>query len=243
MTVINSTIRDNFASCSGGGISVGSSLTVTGTTISGNTTDGEGGGIFQSSGGQPFVMTNSTVFNNTATTDNGLPGGGVRAFGDLALTYSTIVGNTAVDGSNLSGYDGGPASLTIFGSVVAFPGGGGPNCSGFGTPTSDGYNWDDDGTCGLGAGPGDHSDAGDPQLFEPADNGGPTQTILPQPGSGLLDQIPATSPCAGVDIVVDQRGLPRPTTLGEFCDIGSVEVQPAESVPATVVTVEPTFTG
>jgi hypothetical protein len=107
---------------------------------------------------------------------------------------------------------------------VALPQGAGGNCAGFGTPTSNGYNWDDDGTCGFNS-TGDHSDAGDPQLGALGPNGGPTETRVPAPGSPLIDAIP-TGSCQSDEasgITTDQRGLPRPAQSG--CDIGAVEVQ------------------
>jgi CSLREA domain-containing protein len=56
-----------------------------------------------------------------------------------------------------------------------------------------------------------------------ADNGGPTQTRLPQPGSPLVDHIPIGAPgqCDGT-IATDQRGVPRP--VGPGCDVGAVEL-------------------
>jgi predicted outer membrane repeat protein len=54
----------------------------------------------------------------------------------------------------------------------------------------------------------------DPDLAEPADNGGPTFTILPGAGSAALG--------AGADCEpVDQRGQPRDTAR---CDLGAVEL-------------------
>jgi hypothetical protein len=228
ITVLNSSVVGNSAACAGGGISVGSSLTVRNSTISGNSTEGEGGGIFQSAGPpSTFTLTNSTVTGNDTSSDNA--GGGVRFFGAATIVYSTIVNNTAVNEANLSGYDGAPASLNIFGTVVALPLGGGDNCAGFGTPTTS-YNWDDDGTCGF-TGTGDHSDAGDPGLGALASNGGPTETREPVSGSPLIDAIP-TGSCqndGASGITTDQRLLPRPALSG--CDIGAVEVQPAPEPP------------
>jgi hypothetical protein len=166
------------------------------------------------------------VSGNTATQE----GGGVFA-PDVTSVYSTIAGNSAPLGANIavSSTD----TLTSFGSVVALPAGGGDNCSfqiGQST-TSNGHNWDDDGSCGFGAGPGDHSDGGDPQLGPLADNGGPTQTRLPQPGSGLIDAIPTDSCQAdgASGITTDQRGVTRPQIAG--CDIGAVEVEPSSAPP------------
>jgi len=228
ITVLSSSIVGNSAACAGGGISVGSSLTVRNSTISDNSTDGEGGGIFQSAGPDAtFTMVNSTVTGNDTSSDNA--GGGIRFFGAATIVYSTIASNTATNEANLSGYTGGPASLTIFGTVVALPLGGGDNCAGFGTPTTS-YNWDDDGTCGFN-GTGDHSNAGDPGLAALASNGGPTQTREPVSGSPLVDKIP-TGSCqndGAAGITTDQRFLPRPA--GNGCDIGAVEVQPTPPGP------------
>jgi hypothetical protein len=226
--VLNSSVVGNSAACAGGGISVGSSLTVRNSTISSNSTAGEGGGIFQSAGPDAtFTMVNSTVTDNDTSSDNA--GGGVRFFGAATIVYSTIVNNTAINEANLSGYTGGPASLTIFGTVVALPLGGGANCAGLGTPTTS-YNWDDDGTCSF-TGTGDHSNAGDPGLAALASNGGPTETRQPLSGSPLIDAIP-TGSCqndGATGITTDQRSLPRPAQNG--CDIGAVEVQPAPPPP------------
>ena len=124
-------------------------------------------------------------------------------------------------------------------------------------PTSNGYNWDDDGSCGFTDGT-DHSDAGDPQLGALAPNGGPTQTREPVAGSPLIDDIPnaACQDDGASGITTDQRGLPRPELALSGCDIGAVEVQPEPPVPPTpptppgppgptpaAVTVTPTFTG
>ena len=56
--------------------------------------------------------------------------------------------------------------------------------------------------------------AGDPKLAAPADNGGPTYTMLPGAGSAVLQ---AGASCEATD----QRGQTRSTAT---CDVGSVEV-------------------
>jgi CSLREA domain-containing protein len=60
---------------------------------------------------------------------------------------------------------------------------------------------------------------GDPRLGPLGANGGPTQTLLPGPGSAAIDAL-AGAACPATD----QRGLPRPQLGG--CDAGAVEVQP-----------------
>jgi len=76
-------------------------------------------------------------------------------------------------------------------------------------------NRDDDGTCFTGV-------ASFLPLGPLQDNGGPTDTFRPAPGSAALDAISAVD-CAQV---ADQRGAARPASGG--CDVGAVEVAPYE---------------
>jgi hypothetical protein len=238
----NSTVSNNSASAGGGGI-LASAVGMTNSTVSGNTAGANLGGGIEVPGSGLVSLTNSTVSGNTAGTE----GGGVVAF-DVTLVYSTVAGNSAPQGANLDirSLD----TLTAFGSVVALPAGGGGNCffeQGQST-TSNGSNWDDDASCGFGAGPGDHSNGGDPLLGALANNGGSTQTQLPQPGSPLIDAIPVASCQAdgASGITADQRGVTRPQ--GSGCDIGAVEVAPVTPpvvtpAPATPLPITPAFTG
>lgn len=82
-----------------------------------------------------------------------------------------------------------------------------------------------------------------PNLNSLANNGGPTQTMLPQSGSPLIEGVTAGSCQAGgaAGVTTDQRGLPRPDTSSPACDIGAVEVQ--RPSPPTAVIVTPRLTG
>jgi Right handed beta helix region len=239
LTVINSTIAGNTAHNAGGGMEADAGVTITNSTISGNTAASEGGGLFS----EVATVTNSTVANNTAGSEGG---GGILVEGTLTLVYATVVGNTAPNptGANIDGFS--DTALTSFGSVVASPQGGGTNCAALTGTTSQGWNWDDDGTCGFGAGTGDHSDGGNPELGALANNGGSTQTLLPAAASPLIDAIPVASCGAGIGITTDQIGTTRPQ--GPGCDVGAVEVPvvtpttPSPAAPTPVVTA-PTFTG
>jgi len=247
VTVVDSTVSGNTVPGHGGGISTSvtgtSPVSITGSTINGNEA-GDGAGVYASLA--DITVTNSTVSGNTGT--GGSVGGGLRTLATLTLVYATVVDNLAGLGANV-GVVGTGGTFRSFGSVVALPRTG-ENClfSPLASTDSQGFNFSDDTSCDFTA-PGDVED-GDPGLGALADNGGPTLTRLPQTGSPLIDQIPAASPCGGVNVVVDQRGLPRPTTAGEFCDIGSVEVQPPAPPPGptpvptpAAVLVTPTFTG
>ena len=133
-------------------------------------------------------------------------------------------------------------SLTSADSVVAQPLGA-VNCAG-GEPqmaaaaissTDGGYNFSDDTSCGFVAATSSQKTPNDPMLGALANNGGPTQTLLPLAGSPLLDAIPPAACGANVD----QRGVTRPQGTG--CDIGAVEVEALTPAPAALVT--PRFTG
>jgi hypothetical protein len=117
-----------------------------------------------------------------------------------------------------------------------------PNCAGV-TTTSNGFNFSDDASCGFTAAT-DKENAGDPGLGPLANNGGPTQTRLPQSGSPLIDAIPTASCQAdgASGITTDQRGVTRPQ--GPGCDIGAVEVEVAgPAAPAAPVQAVVRFTG
>ncbi len=214
---------------------------VTNSTFSGNTAGGVGGATRSSAGGE-YTITNSTFSGNTA----GDEGGAIRTSdAAISLTYVTMTGNSAPTGAHVFGR-GAASSLVAFGSVLADPLGGGANCSIAGTSTSNGYNYSTDASCGF-TGTGDTQGGAAPQLGALANNGGPTQTMLPAPGSPLVDAIPVAA-CAPA-ITIDQRGFPRPADGNNDgstgCDIGAVEVQPpgAPTAPAVAVPAAPTFTG
>jgi hypothetical protein len=107
LTVSGSTLSGNSADY-GGGIANGGTLTVMGSTVSGNTSNYYGGGI--SDGGTLTVM-GSTVSGNYSN----YYGGGIYIgySGPLTVTVSnsTLSGNTA-------GAGGGIANLTLFGALT-----------------------------------------------------------------------------------------------------------------------------
>jgi hypothetical protein len=234
VTVTNSTISGNTATTDfepeGGAISdEKGNVTVTNSTVSGNAAVGNqavGGAIFDKNGNVTVI--NSTITENRATAIT--PGtaahqGGIFALtGNVALVYATIASNAAtIEGANIRTGDFG--NLSSFGSVVALPQGGAANCDVV-SASSNGFNFSDDTSCGFTDGT-DQQNAGDPGLGALADNGGSTQTRLPQANSPLIDAVPNTS-CqddGASGITTDQRGFPRPEVTGGLCDIGAVEVE------------------
>jgi Putative pectate lyase-like adhesive domain/Bacterial Ig domain/PKD domain len=248
VTVTNSTISSNGASGNGGGIGANGPVTVTNSAIRDNGVAGTGGAIAQGTGGAVTIR-NSTISGNTSfsTFSAGAVAGTVG--GALTVTNSTITRNTyGANGFAMSAGTvrfvyvrlGTGGSLTSFGSVVA-------GCVLSGTPTtSNGFNFSYDSSCGFtNAAQGDHQNAGDPGLGALADNGGPTQTRLPQAGSPLTDAIPVGSCQAdgASGIAADQRGMTRPQGAG--CDIGAVDVeaQPPSNHPPVVHAAAPDANG
>lgn len=230
VTLTNSTLTGNSANDSGGGI-YSQYVTLTNSTLSGNSSNGSGGAIFTMGGN----ITGSTLNGNSASQE----GGGIdNPQGALTLTNSTLSGNSAHSatfggggisilgvgtGSSLtltndtisanyaSNYGGGiyavHATITADNSIIA-----GNTTSGtiIGRDVSPGIDYGLDDLIGV-----------DPKLGPLAHNGGPTQTMLPLPGSPAIDNSSdATCAASPVD-GVDQRGIRRPQ--GTRCDIGAVE--------------------
>lgn len=164
-----------------------------------------------------------------------MAGGG----GALSLVNSTVVRNSATDAAAASPRGGGlyqadPAVVTIQDSIVALntdassvPG---PDCKG--TVTAVGHSLlGSNQNCTYAPGPGDILNL-DPVLGPLADNGGPTKSVAPLPGSPAID--------AGASALgTDQRGSPRPVDVAGVpnaangSDIGSVEVAASPAVDTT----------
>lgn len=137
LTAIRTAIRDNTSGSNGGGIyNTGGTVTVTDSTLAGNTahgySSGSGGGIFNNNG--MVTVTNSTVSGNTAHDDRGFSGGarggGIDNYlgGTLAVTNSTFSGNHADNGGGSGGgiHNGGTATVmnsTLVGNTTDGSGG------------------------------------------------------------------------------------------------------------------------
>lgn len=230
----SSTLSDNNSSFTGGGIRSSGTLTVTDSTLSGNKADA-GGGIYNIGvmtvsnstflgntstwGGGIYTqaasatVTNSTFFNNSATT---IAGGGINNEAVLTVKNSTFSGNSAPTGSGISTH--GP--LTLSNTIIANSALG-SDCRNFATITSNINNLVEDGTCNVGTTL-QNFKTGDPNLGPLADNGGPTQTMALQPGSSAIDAGDAATCAAAPVSNKDQRGTTRPQ--GASCDIGAYEV-------------------
>jgi len=83
----------------GGGIQNAGVLTVTNSTVSGNTANGAGGGIYSRYDFSVLTVTNSTVSGNDAR--GGSSGGGIYNAGTGAVTNSTVSDNFANQGGGI----------------------------------------------------------------------------------------------------------------------------------------------
>jgi len=217
----------------------------------GNNVGAGGGGIFFS--GRYLYVTRSLISGNSANSIYNDGGGGIAVNGTpgaLYVDYSTIYGNYAI--VDAGGILGNGTKLTVRGSTIAGnnTGGYGPgnaikaagsanaiagsivanNFNRGGTSDLEGnFNaaYSLIKTPGAGAltllGLGNIVDGTDPQLGPLAPNGGPTLTMLPAPGSIVINH---GNPSIGSG--TDQRGLPR--VVNGRADIGSVERQYPEDV-------------
>ncbi|MDE0802626.1 MAG: CSLREA domain-containing protein [Acidimicrobiales bacterium] len=235
VTIIDSTISGNTAAL-GGGIHIDntSEVSIDGSTISGNTANGDlenlprfrgkaecgsGGGFHQDdSQSDGTTIVNSTISGNSATCG----GGGIHVVGGGDFTNVTVTDNSSPDGGNVAALPSEDDVVATFtNSIVAQPLVG-PDCLGIeGSIVSNGGNIDSDDTCGFG----EASDqtVADVMLGALGDNGGATQTHVPQAGSAAIDAA-LDEPCPDDD----QRGTVRPQDGDDdgtaMCDVGAVEV-------------------
>ena len=213
LTVTSSTFSGNSADKGGAISNFDGTLTVTSSTFSGNSAD-EGGAI-SNYNNDALTVTSSTFSNNSAG-----EGGAIFNFdGTLTITSSTFNGNRATDGGAIYAiYNelADPTGTVTVGASILANNPAGDNCAGTLAIGSLGSNLSDDDSCAL-TGPGDIENSRSILLGPLADNGGPTQTMAPEPDSAAID----VADCA-LSSPQDQRGVARP--LGAGCDIGAVEV-------------------
>jgi hypothetical protein len=251
VSVTDSTLADDSAlSSTSGGQSLGGAIfsagnygggtvTVTASTVSTNTATGRidfGGGIYSAdngTSGDTVTLENTTVADNTISGQGygvGVYNGGHST---LNVANSTVVDNVGTpsdpeSGDGIYGGGGGTGSTTLEATIVADNGSSG-DC--YGEITDDGYNVDDDGSCGLSL-PSISDYATLSRTLGPlADNGGPTQTIALLPASPAIDYVPAAD-CPPTD----QRGVARTAP----CDIGAYDTDGLVAQVITFTSTAPT---
>jgi len=230
LTIINSIISGNSApnlNTSAGGIfNFEATLTMTGSTVSGNSASADGG-ILNDNG--VVAITDSTIAGNSASTG---AGGGIYNYGTLTVTGSTISGNSGGGGGGIENNTG---TVALANTIVS------GNTSISGSVDISGTYTDNHGNV-VGASA--------IALAPLANYGGTTQTMIPLPGSpaicaGLVANIPEGA-------TTDQRGQPNTNTSytgytsGTACvDSGSVQTDYSLSFstePPATVTAATNFT-
>jgi CSLREA domain-containing protein/LPXTG-motif cell wall-anchored protein len=116
------TIRNGATTRTGGGIhNVDSTLTITNSTLSGNSSTGDGGGALFTEAG--IVNISNTTFSNNSATGSGHGGGAILAIGGiLNVSTSVISNNTAAGdgGGGITSYvDSGTPLVTISNTTVS----------------------------------------------------------------------------------------------------------------------------
>jgi CSLREA domain-containing protein len=201
--LISGNQTDNPSNGVGGGLTneVDRTATLTNVTISNNTAEADGGGLWHVGAAGTTTLNNVTITGNTADSVPGTDGGGGihNVNGTVNMANSIVAGNTDASGNT------------------------GPDCEG--DITSQGYNLlGNDTGCSFTATTGDKIGTGaapiNPMLGPLADNGGPTATHALLTGSPALDAgNPATPGSGGTACAAaDQRGAPR------NCDMGAYEL-------------------
>jgi hypothetical protein len=264
LTITNSTLNDNKTtdgadvnsasaagnSDNGGAIYSTGTLTLINSTLSGNQTgrggnnsgagnggnSGSGGGVYNTG---TMKLTNSTVANNK-TGSPGQPtpnppdpenptgtigtvglGGGIFTSGGTLTLNNTIVA-TNVDGFSNPNDINGAVDASSRSNLI----GAGDGMTGI----SDGSNGNQVGTAAIPL---------SPHLGALADNGGPTQTQLPDQFSTALDAGDNSKALDqnNVALTTDQRGAGFPRIVNSTVDIGAVESNQAPPAPGADLTV------
>jgi len=211
LRITTSTLSGNQAGFRGGAIENDGPLTLTSSTLSGNQARSDGGAITNST---EMTITNSTLSGNIATGAGG--GSAIYAINDgsrVTITSSTIADNQGGSGPVLGIYAG---SAGLHNVVLANPA---PACGGGGAIADQGGNLAGDASCPFTS-PSSRTTT-DPRLGPLQDNGGPTHTMAPLPGSPVIDAAVACPPPE-----TDQRGEPRTAP----CDSGAVETEAASAL-------------
>jgi hypothetical protein len=190
MTINAATIYGNDAKRNGGGLHIqGGTIEIINSTFAENTagTIGRGGAI------NVGPSSNISLLNATIERNNADLGGGIWKDGSVEIK-NTIVANSSTTA------DDGTHSL---------------DCDGPAFVASLGHNLISDGSCVDGLNTTDQRNT-NPTLSFIDENGGPTPTLMPLPGSPAIDK----GDNAGCP-ARDQRGAQRP--VGSACDVGAVE--------------------
>jgi hypothetical protein len=231
LSLSNSTVTGNSAFIGGGifNTSIGT-LTMSGDTVNNNTATQFGGGVGNSG---TLTITNSTIAANAANRGGGIANNGVLKMGNSTVASNTVTG-AGGDGGGIFTF-GASSQLDLLYTIVSNPNSGASTKNDvLGTIDQAQGNLFGSGASIVSGGDlGGNQFNVNPQLGPLQNNGGPTATMALLPGS------PAIGAAAGISLIVglsvpgvDQRGAPRPANS---IDLGAFQTQPqapASQAPA-----------
>jgi hypothetical protein len=206
ISILESTFNNNTAGRNGGGIAQFAMTTLTNTTISGNRAVALGGGIWSAAGAS---IAHSTVFGNRADSAGG---GAFITQNPLVVSHAIVAFNSAPAGGDLAALIG--ATVTPKFSLIGNGATAGLSPAPPSSPDANGNIIGGGGTPTI-----------NPQLLPLANNGGPTRTHAPRPGSPAVNAGDPTAQ-AGVNNVplFDQRGATFARIVNGRIDIGAFEL-------------------
>lgn len=244
----NSLLTNNTAQAGGGAIHADdySLVTIVDSTISSNGASSGSGGAIRASGTSAITINSSTLANNSASSTGG--SGHAEGYSSIGFHNSTASANLAqskggafyLSSSYLNSRNStitqnritspGPfvavdsgggiyrrtsfgGGITLVNTVVAKNGNSVNDCGGV-KPGLGTNNWFEDSSCA-----GFLNAQGDPKLGGLLNNGGPTKTHAPLPGSGLVGAGDSSACNASPINNIDQRGQTR----NNPCFIGAVD--------------------
>ncbi len=246
LSIADSTFAGNISGDDGGAIRVAGSmqsLLIEGSTFTGNKAN-NGGALLLFGPTAAGTIRNSTFTGNTATATGGAIDDTNARDVTTQLQNSTITGNTAATGGGVyrRGYDDpgqpGDDNLVVSSTIIA------GNTAGTGPDIAQGVMppppvngsfiignslIQNPGTAPVTTSAPNLTGV-DPRLGPLADNGGPTQTMLPAAGSPVINAGTSNA------LATDQRGAPR--TSGGGTDIGAVELGTVEGGTINVKTTQ-----
>jgi len=210
-SLASGTASGNSARLDGGGVFNAGRLTMANVTVSGNAANGGGGGLFAGIAFGDFdaaTLRNVTIFGNRADAD----GDGVGAGGGIRISAGAVILHNTLVAGNVSGA---AAAQDIMGALDAASSHNLIADAATAGGLSDGANGN---VVGV-----DWRAALDPVL---RDNGGPTPTHAPLPGSAVVDAGSNAEALApdGPPLASDQRGAGFPRVLRGTVDIGAFEL-------------------
>lgn len=246
VSIANLIIVNGSSSTSGGAIQNGGDLTITQCTFNGN--QGYNGGAISSTGnlsvsgstfvnnsaqtgsggGAIYIQGSGTVTNSTFVSNSGSLGGALVTYGGfVTLTNNTFSANFATNAGAIFNAAALTANNNIFaGNSAQGSGAGILNYSGQTANASNNLYWNnqvagsEDDCNGCTTNTNAVASSTNP-LLALGSNDGPTQTMVPPPGSAAICAGSAAL-ASGAHLTTDQRGLPL--TGGNYCDTSAVDI-------------------